>query len=122
MASTAPYLELANTVAAAGFFTSGVHNMEGWQRTCICGQRRPEGGYTGNSFWASYLGGTWYLGTWGGWVYRLPNSSQVGLLCVEWLTRVPVETRADFDDAIKQRYTLEEVADEEFDRLTRFGH
>src|SRR3954470_6568987 len=94
------YDNLAEEVSEAGFFTNGLSNMGTWQRTCVCSKFIPGYGYTGNSFWVSYLNNDWYLGTWGGWVYRLPETDRIAELCIEWLTRETEKTLGDFDETL----------------------
>jgi hypothetical protein len=111
------YDKLAKEVGDAGFYTSGLADMGSWQRTCICSKRRADGGYTGNSFWVTQLDNAWYLGTWGGWVYRLPEAARISELCVTWLTREPDETRADFNESLKTDFRLQSVSDKDFDQV-----
>jgi hypothetical protein len=112
------YDRFAKVVSDAGFYTNGLENMGSWQRTSVCAKRRPGGGYTGNSFWVTQLDNAWYLGTWGGEVYRLPEPERISELCVTWLTREPDETRADFDESLKTDFHLQSVSDEDFDHVT----
>ena len=110
------YLPLAESIRAAGFFTNGVENKGDWSRTTVCSMELPGGiGYGGNSFWVTRLEGKWYLGTWGGCLYRLPESERIVELCVEWLALVPRSTIADFDADLKSKFGLEEIDESEFD-------
>jgi hypothetical protein len=115
------YESLAKAIQNAGFFTGGVENKGTWDRICINSKRRPNGlGCTGNSFWVSRLSSGWYLGTWGGCLYRLPNESRLAELCIRWLTRVPDGTRPDFDEALKRQFDLMPVSEEEFEAAIRY--
>ena len=111
------YDALAQAVAAAGFFTSGVQDYGTWHRTCVCSKRDSNGILTGNSFWVSRLAGRWYLGTWGGLVHYLPDATRLAELCISWLSRVPNGTRSDFDDPLKIEFGLVRVNDDEFNRV-----
>ena len=111
------YDSLARAVSDAGFFTNGVEDHGTWHRTCVCSKRRPSGGFTGNSFWVSHDAGTWYLGTWGGNEYRLPDDHRLAELCISWLSRAPDDTRSDFDDQLKLEFGLVPVSDDESDGL-----
>jgi hypothetical protein len=113
---TDAYDALAKAVHAAGFFTNGVETYGSWHRTCVCAKKRPEGGYAGNSFWVSRTNSGWYLGAWGGFVYRLADESRLAELCITWLSRCPDGTGSDFDDVLKAGFGLIAVDDQEFDR------
>ena len=110
-----PYQTLAGVVAEAGFFTNGVEYRGTWQRTCVCSKQRPGGGLTGNSFWVTRLPSGWYLGTWSGQIYRLPDHARIGDVCISWLSRVPNGTRYDFDDQLKETFGLLPVSEAEFE-------
>src|SRR5690606_35757830 len=112
-----PYESLAVEIRKHGFYSTSLETMGEWDRLTICSARRPGDGYTGNSFWLTYLSESFYLGTWGGSLYRLPDGSQISKLCVEWLRHQPKETKADFDDALKTKYGLIETSDFDFDDL-----
>lgn len=100
------YYALAQAVTAAGFFTNGVEDHGTWHRTCVCSKKRADGGLTGNSFWVSRDEGTWYMGTWGGNMYRIPDDTRLAELCISWLSRAPDGTRCDFDDQLKLEFGL----------------
>lgn len=114
---TDKYESLTHAVQEAGFFTNGVEQKHGWDRTCICARRDEDGRLTGNSFWVTKLRGDWYLGTWRDCLYRLPDANRIADLCVTWLRRVPRGTRPDFDESIKADFALVLVSDEEFAQL-----
>lgn len=109
------YDALAAAMKAAGFFTSGVEDRGSWHRTCIA-SKQCDGGLTGNSFWVSLLPSGWYLGVWGGHIYRLPDESRLAELCVSWLSRAPNGTRPDFDERLKKEFGLAPVPEVVFDR------
>jgi hypothetical protein len=110
------YEALARVVTEAGFFTSGVEGKGTWHRTCVCSKRRSDGRLTGNSFWVSRQPSGWYLGTWGGSLYRLPDEGRLAEACIAWLSRVPDGTRADFDERLKAEFGLVAVPEDAFDR------
>src|SRR5437879_5433740 len=77
------YQSLTKAVSDAGFFTSG-----DFESKVVCASKlRPEGGYTGNSFWVAQRSIGWFLGTWGVHVYRIPEEHRVADLCIAWLRR-----------------------------------
>jgi hypothetical protein len=99
------YQIVAKAVSDAGFFTTGDDSK------LICASKiRPEGGYTGNSFWVAQRDCGWCFGTWGSHVYRIPKPERIPELCVAWLRRHPDGTASDVD-----RYTREEFALVEID-------
>ena len=97
---------------------TGVESMGDWDRVTVCSERRASGGYTGNSFWLTRLSGGWYVGTWGGMLYRIPDENSVAELCIEWLSQEGHRAKADFDVEFKSRFGLVETPDEEFDAMT----
>jgi hypothetical protein len=110
------YPDFAEAIRAAGFFTNGIESCGTWERTTVCSIKLAgERGYSGNSFWVTRLGDHWYLGTWGVWLYRLPTGGNIVQLCIDWLTRVPRPTMADFDDQLKAEYALVPLTEAEFD-------
>lgn len=118
---TVDYDSLARAIAEAGFYTTPVEELGTWHRISICSKRRPNGGFIGNSFWASHFASGWFLGTWGGCLYRLPDDSRLAELCIAWLSRVPDGTRADFDDRLKTEFELLPIPDEVFHRESGMG-
>jgi hypothetical protein len=113
---TEDYDSLARAIVTAGFYTTPVEELGTWHRITICSKRRPQGGFTGNSFWVSRLASGWLLGTWGDCIYRVSDESRLAELCVTWLSRVPDGTRPDFDDRLKSEIELLPIAGEAFDR------
>jgi hypothetical protein len=109
------YNSLTKSIEEAGFFASKVNPMGGWDRICPASKERPGGGYTGNSFWVTKLSAGWYLGTWGGFVYRIQNQDDIARCCVSWLQRAANGTRSDFDDIIKKEFGLAAVTGDDFD-------
>jgi hypothetical protein len=118
MTMTTKYEQLRIAVEKAGFFTNGVENHGTWDRTCVCSTRSPDGTLSGNSFWVTRLPDNWYVGAWGGWVYRLPDESRIAEFCITWLTKKPRGTAPDFDGDIKKSFDLKSVSDEEFNLKT----
>ncbi len=110
------YETITRAVTDAGFFTNGIEDYGTWHRTCLCSKRRPDGRLSGNSFWGSRGPSGWYLGTWGGSIYRLPDEGQLAGPCTTWLSRAGESTRSDFDDRLKSEFCLVAVSDEVFER------
>lgn len=101
------YDELARAVGDAGFYTNGVEVYEGWHRTTVCSKRGAiSGALGGNSFWVSRMQDGWYVGTWGGDVFRLPNRARIAELCIDWLSSSPNGTSAHFDEWVISRFGL----------------
>ncbi len=99
------YELLAKAISDAGFFTTG-----DFASKIICASKiRPEGGYTGNSFWVAQRDSEWFLGTWGGHVYRIPDPERVGELCIAWLRRNPDTTVSNIDGHIREEFALDEI-------------
>src|SRR5688572_16051502 len=99
------YSLVAKAVEDAGFFATG-----DYQNSLICASKtRPEGGYTGNSFWVAQTRNGWYLGTWGVHVYRIPDPERVPELCIAWLRRHPNGTASDVDSHIREEFGLIEI-------------
>ena len=109
------YDELKDAISQAGFHTNGVMDHGSWHRTCVCSKRDSTGLLTGNSFWVSRMPSGWYLGTWGGYIYRLPDENSLAELCVKWLSRVPNGTRYDFDPWLKDEFRLVAVTESDFE-------
>src|SRR5690349_3462641 len=109
---TKAYEVLARAVAEAGFFTNGVEDHGTWHRTCLCSKRREDGRLSGNSFWVSRRPSGWYLGTWGGSIYRLPDEGRLTELCTTWLSRARDATRFDFDGRLKSEFGLVPISED----------
>lgn len=105
------YAAFARTVEEAGFFT--IDERERGRLVCAS-KRRAAGGFTGNSFWVAKRGAAWFLGVWGGRIYRAPEGRIVEV-SVAWLTREPDKTHYDVDDHTRRTFALDEVAEEQFD-------
>ena len=111
------YESVVDEIQQAGFFASPVESMGHWDRVTVCSKRRPQGGYTGNSFWITKLSSGWYLGTWGGERYRVPDNDRLGCLCVEWLRRKSEQIGTELDQDLRAQYGLVGLSCEEFDHL-----
>jgi hypothetical protein len=104
------YDMLAKVIADAGFFTTG-----DFSREVICASKiRPEGGYSGNSFWIAKRANGWFLGTWGVHIYRVPDPERIADLCIGWLRRHPDGTAADVDDWTREEFHLCEIDPDDF--------
>jgi hypothetical protein len=110
----ARYSELTAAIHAAGFFTSGIEDKDGcWDRVTVC-SRNVSGILCGNSFWVAELPSGWYLGAWGGTVYRIPESTHVAEFCVTWMKAEPC-LKSDFSSEMKVAFGLNPVSDKEFE-------
>jgi hypothetical protein len=113
---TDAYDELARAITEAGFFTNGVEVYGDWHRTTVCSMRDAKSGIlSGNSFWVSHMPDGWFVGTWGGDVYRLPDGTKIAELCIAWLSHAPKGTFAHFDDWVVARFGLIAVPQDDFE-------
>ena len=110
------YDEFIAEIHHGGFFTGGIEEKDGsWDRVTVASYSG-NGWIGGKSFWVTNHFGVWYLGTWGGTVYRMPDSDRVATFCVAWL-RNRKTLGSDFSPEFKTTFGLIEVPDEEFSRL-----
>jgi len=111
------YNNISERVAAAGFFTTSVEDMGGWDRITICGERcHPLPGFTGNSFWISLTRGMWFLGTWGGTIYSARSELEVIAFSIAWLKYESSKTLSNFITSYVERFNLT-VANDEFENI-----
>lgn len=107
------YAPIISAVQAAGFFVTE-NPLDSGDRIVCCGMRREAGGYTGNSFWFAERDGRWFLGAWGGKLYRVPDANTASIIATAWLAQNYTETVADVPDEIKSQFQLVEADDSEF--------
>jgi hypothetical protein len=111
------YATVSKKIRNAGYVVTREEEMGTWSRITICGEtRHPESGYTGNSFWVTCVGAKWYIGAWGGSVYRARDVNTVVDFSIAWLKYESHRTMADFDVEFVSRFGLQN-ADGEFDKL-----
>jgi hypothetical protein len=102
------YADVSNAVLAAGFFSASVARCYGWDRISFASRcDTTSGRLHGLSFWMTEIGTSWYAGTWGGHVYRVPRAANVTELAIEFL-RTATEMM-DFSSDLKQRFGLIEL-------------
>jgi len=109
------YKSLISAVTAAGFFVTDDPIEGGGDRVVCVSKRHEGGGYTGNSFWIAERHGRWFIGTWGDFVYHLPDVDTAAALAVTWLTTYPNTLFFDIDSELKQRFSLS-IANDAFPR------
>ena len=109
------YAPIVSAVQAAGFFVTEMPLDSGGDRIVCCGMRRDAGGYTGNSFWFAERDGRWFLGAWGGLLYRVPDVNAASTIATTWLAQDHTKTASDVPDDIKSQFQLAEADDSEFD-------
>ena len=109
------YSPLIAATESAGYFVSGMPLDSGGDRIVCCSQRRAGGGYTGNSFWFAERTGRWFLGAWGGLLYRVPDVDTACSIATTWLSADHVKTAPDVPDEIKTQFGLSLADDLEFD-------
>jgi hypothetical protein len=113
------YERFVDCICNAGFFATSVEHMGNWDRVTVCSKRLPGPRYTGNSFWVSGLESEWYVGTWGGAIYRVKTEQSLIEFAIEWLTLEPDVTTWDFGATVREKYMLEPVSDSDFRSATR---
>ncbi|MBV9659469.1 MAG: hypothetical protein JO295_15315 [Verrucomicrobia bacterium] len=70
----------------------------------------------GNSFWLSLQSGTWYLSTWSPVCYRIPGDQDVLAVCSACMA-VGMSAMDRVPDEIAARFGMEQISDDEFERL-----
>jgi hypothetical protein len=112
------YLPVVSAVELAGYYVTSMP-MDGGGDRIVCADRcRDDGsGLTGNSFWLAESNGKWFLGAWGGQIYRLSGVTAASEIAISWLTLNSVRTDSDVPDELKLQYGLCEVSDDDYDAL-----
>lgn len=110
-----PYESISDALRHSGFYVTSTEKMGDWSRIVVCSRKREDFGYTGNSCWLTYLGESWYVGTWGGVIYQLPNACRLNELCMTFLSREVKQLEADIDEVTRKDFDLREVSDDDFD-------
>ncbi len=117
-----PYLDIISAIEAAGFYVSGPNQYVEpectWNRIIPASKLRPQGGYTGNSFWISLDEGSWFIGVWGGRVYGIREPSKIASMAIDWMSARPNGTYHDFETWLIEKYDLYEIEENDF-RPTR---
>ena len=117
-----PYQDIITAIEGAGFYVSGPNHYEepecSWDRIIPASKLRPQGGYTGNSFWVSFDDDGWFIGVWSGNIYGIPDPSKIATMAIDWMSAEPNGTHHDFDLWITQKYDLYKIDDNDF-RPTR---
>ena len=117
-----PYRHIIDAIEDAGFFVSGPNQYEKpectWNRIIPASKLRPQGGYTGNSFWISFDDDEWFIGVWGGRLYQIRKPASIAPMAIAWLTAKPNGTYHDFDAWLTEEFGLYEVNENNF-RPTR---
>ena len=79
------FADVSNAVLAAGFFSASVARCYGWDRLSFASRcDTTSGRLHGLSFWMTEIGTSWYAGTWGGHVYRVPRAANVTEFAIEF--------------------------------------
>lgn len=117
-----PYQIIISAIEQAGFFVSGPNVYEEpeciWNRIITASKRRPQGGYTGNSFWISFDDGDWFIGVWSGRIYKIRIPQDIAPMSIAWLSSRPDGTFDDFDQWLIDDFGLFLINEIEF-RPTR---
>ena len=112
------YSPIVSAVEGAGYFVTCMPLDARGDRIVCAGKRRDDGtGFTGNSFWLAERNGAWFLGSWGGLLYRLVDATSTSEIAVAWLRLNSSRTAWDVPDELKLKYNLLVATDEEFDSL-----
>ena len=83
----------------------------------MCGESlAPDPGYIGNSFWISEVHGRWFLGAWGGSIFRVDSCQRAIDFSIAWLTHECHKTLSQFSPDFISRFQLTR-ADDEFESL-----
>lgn len=108
-----PYAEYRARLTAAGFYSPATESMGSWNRIIPCTEGPPEfsGGFGGRSFWVACVDEVWYVGTWGSYIYRLPEGDRLFSLTGDFLR--DESPMYDFSPELKEQYGLVEL--DEFD-------
>src|SRR2546430_2521836 len=106
------YISLAQALNAIGLAGQQIRPNQ----LVVSTQRGPVWPDRGNSFWLSYLAGTWYLGTWSPFYYRIPSGQDVLAVCSDCMES-GTSAMYQVPDPIAARFGLERVPESEFDRL-----
>jgi hypothetical protein len=111
-----PYVELRQSFTQAGFYMPSTENMGTWQRLIVCSQGPPEHpAFNGRSFWVAQVSEAWYVGAWGGYIYRVSDRSKLLPLTRDFLS--DGGSMGDFSADVKQRYDLQPLDEAEIDRI-----
>ena len=106
------YTELTSALNAIG--------LTGQQRSpdllVVSAQRGPVYPDRGNSFCLSLRSGSWYLSTWLPACYRIPEGQDVVAVCSACMG-FGTSAMYQVPDEIASRFGLEEISDDEFERL-----
>jgi hypothetical protein len=108
------YDDLRSAVESAGF-ASDIHPDSSGGVHAVVATHRGDGFLFGNSFRVGFRDGRWYLFTWTPNFYRLPQNAdpaEVSLACLQSGTK----TVSQFPSSLVERYGLEWVSPEAYDR------
>lgn len=72
---------------------------------------------SGFSFWVTAPVGVWYVGTWGGWVYRVPENTSMPALCLALLGDDEQPLTPDLPPDVRDAYGLVLLNEQEDDAL-----
>lgn len=115
---TDDYDDLRATVERAGF-ASAIHPDPSGGVHAVVATRRGDGFLSGNSFRVGFRDGCWYFFTWSPNFYRLPTESDPAEVCIACL-QSGTKTMWEFPSALVERYGLEWVSPQAYDRAC--GH
>jgi hypothetical protein len=103
-----------------GFYAPSTEDMGGWDRIIPCSEGPPETvGYGGRSFWIACVDNTWYIGTWGSFIYRFPNEDSLLPFTRAFLTAT--DRIDDFSPELKHEFSLSPLSDDEVERILPDG-
>lgn len=100
------YRPIVEAVEAAGFFVGGVQTVCDWERLLIGSRRIGERILSGNSYWISCIDADWFVGSWGGLVYRFSDSKIINDFCIAALQGGFNSSGSDFFESIKADFGL----------------
>lgn len=106
--------ELIEAVNRSGFFAFPHSRNVGWMQ--VASRRRAEGGYTGNSFWICRWNSRWWMGCWGGDVFRVPPEYSARDVVLS-LLRSTDKTVGRFVESVLEQDGMTPESDEEVDAM-----
>lgn len=104
----------------AGFCAPNTEDMGNWDRIVPCSEGPPKAkAYGGRSFWIACVENKWYVGAWGSYLYRFPNTDSLLPFTRAFLTATG--SIGDFPPELKHEFGLSPLSDDEADRILPDG-
>lgn len=110
---TDPYEELVRRIQQAGYYASSPEHMGSWSRVTLC-SLCVKGILQGSSFWVTKLSASWFVGAWGGNIYRIDSLDAAVAFTIDVFADNSKTPVWDFSESIKKKYSLTEVPETQF--------